>query len=419
VNRVYVRSENLADLIFNVKLPISHWKVLFAVDGQKDTRQLSEFLELTEEELEIAIQNLTEKNLISVSGPQVETEEAPLEQEVIEEPQEAKTPAEETPETGAEEVSEAELDAAIQKDREKEQIEEPSEKLEFPSKEEEFLEDFLETEEELSTETPSEELTGVEEKETTGAETVQEETDEEFDRLIGDLLGEEEKSEAAEETLQTSFEVDKTLEAKEETPPTTEEEKQAEIPEKPPVSKEPEKAAQPESKEEGEFDFGSMFQEDLKETEETLSDLMGALEEEITMEEPEAPPTVPSSTEEAVPGKTILVVDDSVVIRKMVEIALENEKYNIVSVATGKEALKFIDENEPDLVILDIMLPDVNGLDILKTIKASKSTPVVMLSAKDTPRETSKAKELGADDFIPKPFKDEELVLKVKELIGG
>jgi len=419
VNRVYVRSENLADLIFNVKLPISHWKVLFAVDGQKDTRQLSEFLELTEDELEVAIQNLTEKNLISVSGPQVETEEAPLEQEVIEEPQGAEAPAEETPETGAEEVSEAELDAAIQKDLGKEQVEEPAEKLEFPSKEEEFLEDFLETEEELSAETPSEELTGVEEKEPTGAEAVKEETDEEFDRLIGDLLGEEEKSEAAEETLKTSFEVDETLEAEKETPPAAEEEKPAEAPEMPPVSEESEETAQPESKEEGEFDFGSMFQEDLKETEETLSDLMGALEEEITMEEPEAPPTVPPTTEEAVPSKTILVVDDSVVIRKMVEIALENEKYNIVSVATGKEALKFIDENEPDLVILDIMLPDVNGLDILKAIKASKSTPVVMLSAKDTPRETSKAKELGADDFIPKPFKDEELVLKVKELIGG
>jgi len=420
VNRVYVRSENLADLIFNVKLPISHWKVLFAVDGQKDTRQLSEFLELTEEELEVAIQNLTEKNLISVSGAQVETEEAPLKQEAVEEPQDTETQAEETPETATEKVSEAELDAAIQKDLEKEQIEEPSEKLEFPSKEEEFLEDFLETEEELPTETPPEESTGIEEKETTGTEAVQEETDEEFDRLIGDLLGEEEKSEAAEETLKTSFEVDETLEAEKETPPAAEEEKKEEAPEAPPVSEKPEEeVAQPESKEEGEFDFGSMFQEDLKETEETLSDLMGALEEEITMEEPEAPPTVPPTTEEAVPSKTILVVDDSVVIRKMVEIALENEKYNIVSVATGKEALKFIDENEPDLVILDIMLPDVNGLDILKAIKASKSTPVVMLSAKDTPRETSKAKELGADDFIPKPFKDEELVLKVKELIGG
>ena len=64
------------------------------------------------------------------------------------------------------------------------------------------------------------------------------------------------------------------------------------------------------------------------------------------------------------------------------------------------------------------MLPDVNGLDILKVIKTKKSIPVVMLSAKDTPKETAKAKELGADDFIPKPFRDEELVNKIHELIG-
>ena len=63
------------------------------------------------------------------------------------------------------------------------------------------------------------------------------------------------------------------------------------------------------------------------------------------------------------------------------------------------------------------MLTDVNGLDILKAVKASKDIPVVMLSAKDTPRETTMAKELGADDFIPKPFKDEELVSKIRELI--
>ncbi len=116
--------------------------------------------------------------------------------------------------------------------------------------------------------------------------------------------------------------------------------------------------------------------------------------------------------------KTILVVDDSIVIRKMVEIALENESYNVISVATGKEAFSYLDDQDPDLVILDIMLPDVNGLDILKTIKAKKNIPVVMLSAKDTPKETSKAKELGANDFIPKPFRDEELVNKIHELIG-
>ena len=111
------------------------------------------------------------------------------------------------------------------------------------------------------------------------------------------------------------------------------------------------------------------------------------------------------------------MVDDSVVIRKMVEIALENENYQIVSVPTGKDALNFLDDQTPDLIILDIMLSDVNGLDVLKAIKASKDIPVIMLSAKDTPRETTRAKELGADDFIPKPFKDEELVAKIKEHI--
>ena len=88
-----------------------------------------------------------------------------------------------------------------------------------------------------------------------------------------------------------------------------------------------------------------------------------------------------------------------------------------MSVATGKDALNYLDETDPDLIILDIMLSDMNGLDVLKAIKASKQIPVVMLSAKDTPRETTKAKQLGADDFIPKPFKDEELVGKIKELI--
>ena len=178
------------------------------------------------------------------------------------------------------------------------------------------------------------------------------------------------------------------------------------------------------------FDLGGLFDEEEKETESALSDMIGALDD---AEEPEAavadePEEAPAPEETAAPetpaapaGKpgtgTILVVDDSVVIRKMVEIALENENYEIVSVATGKDALNYLDDNDPDLIILDIMLSDVNGLDVLKAIKASKQIPVVMLSAKDTPRETTKAKQLGADDFIPKPFKDEELVSKIKELV--
>jgi CheY-like chemotaxis protein len=140
--------------------------------------------------------------------------------------------------------------------------------------------------------------------------------------------------------------------------------------------------------------------------------------EEVVAEDaaPEVPE--PATEPDAQGQKTILVVDDSIVIRKMVEIALENESYNVISVGTGKEAFSYLDSKDPDLVILDIMLPDVNGLDILKAIKAKTTIPVVMLSAKDTPKETSQAKELGADDFIPKPFRDEELVGKIHELIG-
>lgn len=164
---------------------------------------------------------------------------------------------------------------------------------------------------------------------------------------------------------------------------------------------------------EEEFDLGSIFQEDAENAGQDFDEMLDTMEAET--ETAEAPEPAPEAARDG--AETILVVDDSVVIRKMVEIALENENYNIVSVATGKEALNYLDENNPDLIILDIMLSDVNGLDVLKAVKASKQIPVVMLSAKDTPRETSKAKQLGADDFIPKPFKDEELVSKIKELI--
>lgn len=159
-----------------------------------------------------------------------------------------------------------------------------------------------------------------------------------------------------------------------------------------------------------EFDLETIFQEEVAEAEESV-------EEETEVEAEEEMPPAEEVAKPAAGQGTILVVDDSVVIRKMVEIALENESYNIVSVASGKEALNYLDETTPDLIILDIMLNDMNGLDVLKAIKASKQIPVVMLSAKDTPRETTKAKQLGADDFIPKPFKDEELVGKIKELI--
>ncbi|MCK5345899.1 MAG: response regulator, partial [Candidatus Heimdallarchaeota archaeon] len=117
--------------------------------------------------------------------------------------------------------------------------------------------------------------------------------------------------------------------------------------------------------------------------------------------------------------RTILIVDDSIVIRKMVEIALEDEELVLKTAVSGRDGLDKIDSIKPDLVILDLMLPDINGIDILKTIKASLKIPVIMLSGKDSPQMVENAKNAGADAFLPKPFKDEDLKEKINTLLEG
>jgi CheY-like chemotaxis protein len=115
--------------------------------------------------------------------------------------------------------------------------------------------------------------------------------------------------------------------------------------------------------------------------------------------------------------KKIMVIDDSIVIRKMVEIALEGEDYAIHTATNAKDGMEGIDKVNPNLIILDMMLPDMNGIEMLKKIKSSRKTPVIMLSGKDAPQLVENAKEVGVDDFLPKPFRDEELVEKVKNLL--
>jgi len=114
----------------------------------------------------------------------------------------------------------------------------------------------------------------------------------------------------------------------------------------------------------------------------------------------------------------ILIVEDHAEMLQVLRKFLTERGFEIQEAVSGEAALDMVSQDNPDIILLDIMLPDVNGLDILKAIKAKTEIPVVMLSAKDTPKETGQAKELGADDFIPKPFRDEELVGKIHELIG-
>jgi len=136
-------------------------------------------------------------------------------------------------------------------------------------------------------------------------------------------------------------------------------------------------------------------------------DISDSLDLDINMTGTAEAPSVPDDTEETATDKsgfkTILVIDDSLVIRKMVEIALDEEDFNIETAVSGNEGLEMLDKVGPDLVILDMMLPDINGMEILKTIKASKGIPVIMLSGKDSPQLIETAKNEGAEAFLKKP----------------
>lgn len=162
---------------------------------------------------------------------------------------------------------------------------------------------------------------------------------------------------------------------------------------------------------------GSDADDDISDKLEFEFNLTGDDEEMAT---PEPTPAAAAPVQEEVDKsgfKKILVIDDSLVIRKMVEIALEEEDFAIETAVSGNEGLEMLDQINPDLVILDMMLPDINGIEILKTIKASKGIPVIMLSGKDSPQMIETAKQEGASEFLPKPFKDDDLVEKIKTFI--
>lgn len=118
--------------------------------------------------------------------------------------------------------------------------------------------------------------------------------------------------------------------------------------------------------------------------------------------------------------KNILVVDDEEDILKLVEYNLMQEGFQAKTSTSGEEALKLAREEHPDLIVLDLMLPGIDGLDICKLLKADSDTasiPVLMLTAKGEETDIVKGLELGADDYITKPFSPKVLVARVKSVL--
>lgn len=114
------------------------------------------------------------------------------------------------------------------------------------------------------------------------------------------------------------------------------------------------------------------------------------------------------------PGARILVVDDEPEIVRAVRLYLGHHGYQVHSAHTGKQAIEAVSRRRPDLILLDLGLPDRDGLDVIRAVRAQASTPIIVLSVRDGERDKVLALDLGADDYLTKPFSVEELRARIR-----
>ncbi len=118
------------------------------------------------------------------------------------------------------------------------------------------------------------------------------------------------------------------------------------------------------------------------------------------------------------PNERILIVEDEEAIRELIQYNLEREGFRFSSVGTGEEAIQLSKSDPPDLMLLDLMLPGVDGLEVCRAVKKeSEDIPIIMLTAKDDESDIVTGLELGADDYITKPFSPKVLVSRIKTVL--
>jgi DNA-binding response OmpR family regulator len=114
---------------------------------------------------------------------------------------------------------------------------------------------------------------------------------------------------------------------------------------------------------------------------------------------------------------TVLVVDDEPNIVEVVSAYLKRELFNVVTALDGEQALKRVTEDNPDLIVLDVMLPRIDGLEVCRRVRATSNTPIIMLTARGEETDKLVGLGIGADDYLTKPFSPRELVARIKAVL--
>ncbi|HEY91704.1 MAG TPA: response regulator transcription factor [Dehalococcoidia bacterium] len=117
------------------------------------------------------------------------------------------------------------------------------------------------------------------------------------------------------------------------------------------------------------------------------------------------------------PGKKVLVVDDDTKSVELVRLYLNRDGYRVLTAYDGVEALRLAREGHPDLIVLDLMLPGINGLEICRTLRNESDVPIIMLTARTTDEDKLTGLDMGADDYITKPFSPRELAARIRAVL--
>jgi two-component system alkaline phosphatase synthesis response regulator PhoP len=116
-------------------------------------------------------------------------------------------------------------------------------------------------------------------------------------------------------------------------------------------------------------------------------------------------------------GKKVLVIDDDVKTTELVKLYLKRDGYKVVTAYDGLQAVEVARESHPDLVVLDLMLPGLDGFDVFRALRAESDVPIIMLTAKTTEQDRLNGLDLGADDYVTKPFSPRELAARVRAVL--
>lgn len=116
-------------------------------------------------------------------------------------------------------------------------------------------------------------------------------------------------------------------------------------------------------------------------------------------------------------NRKILVVDDEKKLVELIKLYLEKDGYQVLVAYDGRQALELARQKQPDLIVLDLMLPEIDGLDVCRILRAESKIPIIMLTAKTTEEDKLLGLDLGADDYITKPFSPRELLARVRAVL--